>query len=485
MRRFLASALLLASAAAAPARADPPQPPLPAPFATRSVSNFSEKVPWPDGRTPKADGPFEVTLFADGLDHPRWLLELPNGDVLASEARSNEPGVGRVMLLRDQDGDGLAETKEVFLTNEAGTLNQPFGMALLGRDLYVAATDGVWRYPYRRGATSVDPRSGEKVLDLPADGYNNHYTRNVFPSRDRRRLYVTVGSSTNVDEERLDEKDPRRAAVLEFDIATRKSRVFASGLRNPNGLDWNPVTGKLWAAVNERDRLGDDLVPDFVTSLKRGGFYGWPYYYFGDYPDPRKAGERPDLAKKSLVPDLAVGAHTATLGLAFYTGSAFPERYRNGLFIAQHGSWNRSRAAGYRVAFVPFDPNGNVAGPAQPFLTGFLSDRNDLTANGRPVCVIMAREGSLLVSDDVGDRVWRVRQKGRDDGRPSLGGLMLVDAERDRPIYPLVDGATLDPAKLRTSRLDVVASPDGPVGSVRFEIDGKEDRVANEPPFTI
>ena len=472
---FRPFAVTLCLASMAPALADPPQQPLPKPFATPSVDNHTGKVEWPAGETPKAAGPFKVELWAADLLKPRWLYELPNGDVLAAET-----WIGRVTLLRRKAGGGLA--RFTFLADDGGTLNSPFGMALIGRDLYVAATDGLWRHPYSRDATSIAPGSGKKVLDLPAGG---HSTRNVIARPDGKKLYVTVGSLTNVDETGEDRRDPRRAAITEVDVATGRSGVFASGLRNPNGLGWNPVTGRLWTAVNERDGLGDDLVPDYVTSVEPGGFYGWPYFYFGDNEDPRKAGERPDLAKRTLVPDLAVGAHTASLGLAFYTGDAFPKRYRGGMFIGQHGSWNRSRPSGYRVAFVPFDANGHVAGPPQTFLSNFLADKDPLTTNGRPVGVLALRDGSLLVADDAGNRIWRVSRDGPDDGEPSLAGLMLVDAEKDKPIYPLGDGAELDRKKLKTGRLNVIASESGPVGSVRFDLDGAIVRTENASPFAF
>lgn len=468
-----AAAVLLVAALTrwSPALADPPQPPLPKPYATPSVSNSSDVIGWPEGGAPKANGPFKVTLWAE-LERARKFLELPNGDVLVAQYTAN-----RISLLR-RDGAGRPKIFP-FLTSGP---NAPFGMALVGQDLYVAATDALWRYRYEDGATSIDPSSGTKLLDLPVGG---HSTRDLLASPDGKKLYVSVGSGSNVDESGDDAKDPRRAAITEYDVATGGTRILAGGLRNPNGLVWNPVTGALWVGVNERDGLGDDLVPDYVTSVKPGGFYGWPYFYFGDNEDPRKAGERPELAKTTLVPDLAVGAHTASLGLAFYAGGAFPERYRGGLFVAQHGSWNRSKPAGYRVAFVPFDANGHVAGPAQPFLTGFLSDKDPITAYGRPVGVAMLRDGSLLVADDAGDRVWRVTRDGPDDGAPALGGLMLVDADKDAPVFPLEDGMRLDRARLDVAAFNVIAAASGPVGSVRFKLDGRTERTANAPPFTI
>jgi glucose/arabinose dehydrogenase len=397
-------------------------PPLPEPYATPSVVNHATVVDWPEGVTPKAPGGFEVTLWADGLDYPRWIHVLPNGDVLVAEARSvPRPGedpeapendgmlrsralgrsANRITLFRDADGDGRPETRETFLAG----LNQPFGMALLADSFYVASTDGVLRFPYRPGETRIEA-PGEKILDLPAGGYNNHWTRNVVVGPGGRKLYVTVGSASNVGEFGMDEEH-RRACILEIDPDGGNERLYASGLRNPVGLDFEPETGVMWTAVNERDELGDELVPDYVTSVREGGFYGWPYAYFGRIEDPRLAGRRPDLVARSLTPDLAVGSHTASLGLAFYTGSAFPERYRGGAFIGQHGSWNRAELSGYKVAFVPF-AKGRPSGPMEDFLTGFVADDDRSLVYGRPCGVLVLPDGSLLVADDAANRIWRV-----------------------------------------------------------------------------
>ncbi len=343
-----------------------------------------------------------MTRYAGGFTYPRWLYVLPNGDVLVSEARTRDRSLNRITLLRDADGDGTPEVRENFLAG----LNQPLGMLLLGESFYVANTDGVVRYAYQPGQTRI-VGPGTKILDLPADGYNNHWTRNVVARPDGSKLYVSVGSGTNVDVERTDEKDPRRAAILEANPDGSGMRVFASGLRNPVGMDWQPVTGALWTAVNERDGLGDDLVPDYMTSVREGAFYGWPYSYFGQNEDPRKRGERPDLVPRAVVPDVPLGSHTASLGLLFYKGRAFPEQYRGGAFIAQHGSWNRSTFAGYKVVFVPFDA-GRPAGPIQDFLTGFIADEASSEVYGRPVGLAMLADGSLLVADDAGGTIWRV-----------------------------------------------------------------------------
>jgi glucose/arabinose dehydrogenase len=374
--------------------------------------------PWP------ADG-FAVDSFAIGLEHPRWLHVLPNGDVLVAETAAPEPiaprkgglrawitkrmlerggsavrSPDRITLLRDSNGDGIAEYRTAFLQN----LHSPFGMALVGDTLYVANTDAVLRFPYRANDVRITER-GERVAELPAGLNNRHWTRGLIASRDGRLLYVTVGSNSNVAENGIDQ-EVRRAAILEIDPAVGRVRVFASGLRNPNGLAWHPETGELWTTVNERDGLGNDLVPDFMTAVKDGGFYGWPYSYFGPHVDPRVKPERPDLAARAIVPEYALGAHTACLGLAFYEGRLFPERYMGGVFVAQHGSWNRRPLAGYKVIFVPFT-RGRPSGPPETILTGFLGW--GANAFGRPVGVAVDRAGALLVADDVGNTIWRVR----------------------------------------------------------------------------
>jgi glucose/arabinose dehydrogenase len=302
-------------------------------------------------------------------------------------------------LLRDADGDGRAEFRSVFLQN----LNAPFGMALVGNDFYVANTDAVMRFEYRDGATSL-AGPGTRLADLPAGPINHHWTKNLIASKDGKHLYATVGSNSNVAENGIDQEE-QRAAILEIDRSTGASRVFASGLRNPNGLDWQPQSGALWAAVNERDELGNDLVPDYITSVQDGGFYGWPYSYYGQHVDERVQPPRPDLVEKALVPDYALGSHTASLGLVFYRGELFPQRYRGGAFVGQHGSWNRKPLSGYRVIFVPFS-NGRPNGQAEDILTGFVD--NEEHALGRPVGVAVDGRGALLVADDVGNRIWRV-----------------------------------------------------------------------------
>ncbi|HYE34369.1 sorbosone dehydrogenase family protein [Methylocaldum sp.] len=399
------------------------RPKLPPPYATPSAIHFSKVIGWPEGKTPVAPPGFKVTLYADRLDYPRWLFVLPNGDVLVAEARTEPKQKGesgqdefergmiesatvgksanRITLLRDANHDGVPELRSVFLTG----LNQQMGMALRGDTFYVANTDGVVVFPYRTGETQITAK-GRKILELPAGGYNNHWNRNLLFKPDGNKLYIAVGSDSNVGEHGM-EKERRRAGILEVNPDGSGERVYASGLRNPQGLDFEPVTGALWTAVNERDELGDELVPDFITSVREGGFYGWPYSYFGQHEDPRRKGERPDLVAKAIVPDYAVGAHTASLGLAFYKGTAFPEAYRGGAFVGQHGSWNRSILAGYKVLFVPFK-DGKPNGPAQDFLTGFIAGEGKREVYGRPVGLAALPDGSLLVADDAGGKIWRV-----------------------------------------------------------------------------
>lgn len=397
---------------------------LPPPYATSSAMKFPKVIGWPEGKKPVAPTGFAVDVLASDLESPRWIYVLPNNDVLVSQAMTEQTpkadaaveqglresgSLGRspnqITLLRDADGDGSFEFRSVLLSN----LKQPFGMTFIGDRLYVANTDSVVRYPFKPGDTKITAR-GEPIVQLPAGGYNNHWTRNVIASPKGDALYITVGSQTNVDEEGLDAKQPHRAAILRANVDGSGLRVFASGLRNPNGMDV-AEDGTLWTVVNERDMLGDDLVPDFLTSVRDGAFYGWPYSYFGQHEDPRQKGKRPDLVAKAVVPDLAVGAHTASLGLTFYRGSAFPDRYRGGAFIGQRGSWNRSMFSGYRVAFVPF-ANGRPSGPPEDFLTGFVASEDRREVYGRPVGVATLRDGSLIVADDAGGRVWRVRRAG-------------------------------------------------------------------------
>ncbi|HVK07907.1 MAG TPA: sorbosone dehydrogenase family protein [Gemmataceae bacterium] len=418
---------LLTSAALANGQAaltTPPKgPPLPDPFATPSVTKHPKVIGWPAGKAPTAPAGFRVSPFTTEIESPRWLYVLPNGDVLVTQARTLPPkkkekeadpekvkglkesktvtgtSPNKITLLRDADGDGKPEVRETFLAE----LNQPFGMVLVKDTFYVANTDGLLAYPYKDGQTKIEGK-GRLVHPLPAGGYNNHWTRNVISNAEGSKLYVSVGSGSNVAEHGI-ANELLRACILEMNPDGTGLRVFASGLRNPVGMAWEPVTKALWTAVNERDGLGDDLVPDYMTSVRDGGFYGWPYAYFGAYEDPRRKDERPDLVKKTIVPDVDLGSHTASLGLTFYTAGRFPEKYRGGAFVGQRGSWNRSKFAGYRVAFVPFK-DGKPAGPPEDFLSGFLA--SDTEAYGRPVGVVVAQDGSLLVTDEPGNTVWRV-----------------------------------------------------------------------------
>jgi glucose/arabinose dehydrogenase len=371
---------------------------LPTPYSTKSVENRPKEVGWPVDVTPKAPEGFRVEVFAKDLDNPRWAYQGPNGDIFVAESGTRK-SADRITLLRDTDQNGVPEVREVFLEK----LNKPFGMLILNGFFYVANTDGLLRFPYKEGQVKLTGK-GEKVAELPAGGYNNHWTRNLLASRDGSKIYISVGSGSNVGENGMD-KEVNRANVLEINPDGTGMKVFATGLRNPVGMDWRPGTDELWTAVNERDELGDELVPDYLTSVRDGGFYGWPYSYFGKYEDPRLKGKRPELVAKALVPDVALGSHTASLGLAFYTGNKFPEYYHSGAFIGQHGSWNRSQLAGYKVVFVPFK-NGKPAGKPIDFLTGFIE--SDERVYGRPVGVLVLQNGDLLVNDDSGNTVWRV-----------------------------------------------------------------------------
>ena len=391
---------------------------LPDPYETPSVTNNSKTIGWSNGKTPVAPAGYSVTKFADGLDHPRWMYVAPNGDIFVAEANTVSDGFRKtgieantrntskncILLLRDANHDGVPEVKELFL----GGLNRPFGMLILNGKFYVANTDGLWMYPYTEGQTTMTGQ-GTKILDLPGSGYNNHWTRNLLVSNDGKKIYISVGSSSNVAEHGI-EYEKRRANILEINPDGSGERIFASGLRNPIGLAWAPGTNILWTAVNERDELGDELVPDYVTSVKENGFYGWPYAYFGQHEDPRRKGERPDLVAKTIVPDVSMGSHTASLGIVFSQKNFFTNNFGEGLFVAQHGSWNKSVLTGYKVVFVPFK-NGQPAGPKQDFLTGFIADLSGSKVYGRPVGVVFANDGSLLVTDDAGNTIWRVTKK--------------------------------------------------------------------------
>jgi glucose/arabinose dehydrogenase len=403
-----------------------PNPVLPEPRATPFWAphvNVAPAIGWKENEKPIAASGFAVEPFARGLDHPRWLYQLPNGDILAAETdappKPDNVGVGglrglvegivlrtagshkespnRISLLRDADGDGVAETRTIFIDN----LNSPFGMALVGEWLYIAAADALLRVPYREGDTRIEA-APEKVVDLPA-GRNHHWTKSLVANKEGTKLYVGVGSNSNVAENGLDEEKDR-AAILEIDPATGDKRVYASGLRNPVGMDFNPTTGALWVSVNERDEIGDNLVPDYMTSVREGGFYGWPYSYWGQHVDSRVQPRNLDLVKTAITPDYALGSHTASLGFTF-VGEGKLGRFQNGAIISQHGSWNRTPLVGYRVIFVSFENGAPVGGP-QEVLGGFLNGRGE--ARGRPVGVIVDSRGGLLVADDVGGAVWRV-----------------------------------------------------------------------------
>lgn len=401
-----------------------PAPTLPPPHRTLIPTvAIAPAKGWPEGKTPVPGEGLSVAMFAAGLAHPRSLLVLPNGDVLVAEtdappkpedakgitgwisrliqkrAGADTPSANRITLLRDADGDGRAETRAAFIEG----LNSPFGMALIGDELFVADTDAVLRFPYRQGETRI-AAPGAKLVDLPAGPINHHWTKNLTASPDGRHLYASVGSNSNVAENGIAEEDGR-AAIWEIDPGSGAHRIFASGLRNPNGLAWEAAHAALWTAVNERDELGSDLVPDYMTAVKEGGFYGWPYSYYGRHRDPRVKEERPELVASAIVPDYALGAHTASLGLAITEDSKLGPFYARGAFVAQHGSWNRRPRSGYKMIFVPF-ADGRPAGKPVDVLTGFVDGDGD--ALGRPVSVAPDGRGGLLVVDDVGGAVWRV-----------------------------------------------------------------------------
>ena len=386
--------------------------------------NAAKAVGWEAHETPVAAEGFQVYAYARNLKHPRWLYMLPNGDVLVAETNAPDrpddakgikgwvagkmmaragatvPSANRITLLRDANGDGRVELQVTLIDQ----LSSPFGMALVGDRLFVANSDAIVAFPYREGDIRIDA-PGVVLATLPAGTLNHHWTKSLVASADGSTLYVGVGSNSNIGENGMD-KEVDRAAILAVDVASGRTRVFASGLRNPVGMAWQPSTGALWTVVNERDELGNDLVPDYLTAVRDGDFFGWPYSYFGHHLDPRIAPQRPDLVAKARAPDYALGAHTASLGLAFYDGQAFPARYRGGAFIGQHGSWNRKPRSGYQVVFVPFAA-GRPSGEMEPVLTGFLDGEGQ--ARGRPVGVAVDKAGALLVADDVGDIVWRLK----------------------------------------------------------------------------
>ena len=391
--------------------------------------NIAPAIGWPQGAMPTAMVGLTVTPFATGLDHPRWVYVLPNGDVLVAEsnappkpeseksiqtmvmnavmsrAGAKTPSANRITLLRDRDGDGKAEVRTVFLEN----LMSPFGMALVGNDFYVANADSVVKFAYQPDATSITA-APVKVVDLPGGPINHHWTKNLIASPDGTKLYVTVGSNSNVGERGMPAEEGR-AAIWEVDIKTGAHRIFASGLRNPNGMGWSPESGALWTVVNERDEIGSDLVPDYLTNVKDGAFYGWPYAYYGPKNvDVRVQPPRPDMVAKSTSPDYALGAHVAPLGMAFSNPKTMPAALANGVFVGEHGSWNRDPLSGYKVTFVPFT-GGSPSGKKMDVLTGFISPEGN--AYGRPVGVAFDKQGALLVADDVGNVIWRVSAAGK------------------------------------------------------------------------
>lgn len=408
-----------------------PNPQLPEPSTSLIPTlKVSKAVGWSGGDTPKAPAGFKVTALAEHLDHPRWVYLLPNGDVLVAESNhppmpegstdggsgplawarrtamgivmgrvgADAPSANRITLLRDADGDGRAELRTVFMNG----LTSPFGMALVGDDLFIANADALVKVPYHEGQTEISA-TPVKVTDLPA-GINHHWTKNVLANPEGTKLYVTVGSNSNVGENGLDAEEGR-AAIWEVDVQSASKRLYASGLRNPNGMAWKPGSSQLWTVVNERDEIGSDLVPDYLTSVQDGAFYGWPWSYYGDHVDVRVQPPRPDKVSQALAPDYALGTHVAPLGLAFSDARGMPEAFANGAFIGEHGSWNRNPQAGYKVVFVPFSDGKPSALPVD-FLTGFLNA--DGEAQGRPVGVMLDRSGALLVADDVGNTIWRV-----------------------------------------------------------------------------
>ena len=396
---------------------------LPEPYTSKSVKNFSKVLPWTKGRTPLAPVGFTVTKFADDFVNPRWIYEAGNGDIFIAESNTILSGIlkfgakisrkistqhlgeskNRITLLRNYNKTGRPEMRFTFAEN----LNQPLGMLQLNNHFYVANTDGLYQFDYNLGDTLLNGK-GKKLVDLPAGGYNNHWTRNIIANKAGNKIYITVGSGSNIAEHGM-QNEKRRANIIEVNLDGSGERIFASGLRNPVGMGWAPGTNTLFTAVNERDELGNDLVPDYFTSVQEGGFYGWPYSYFGQHTDPRmKDDPRPDMVAKAIIPDVSLGAHTASLGLAFYDKNTFPLKYHNGVFIGQHGSWNRQQLAGYKVMFIPFT-NGKPSGAPEEFLTGFIADPLKDEVYGRPVGVTVLKDGSLLVADDVSNIIWRVK----------------------------------------------------------------------------
>ena len=365
------------------------------PFETKSARRSSKVIPQPANAKIFLPKGFKVNVFAEGgFREPRWMALAPNGDVFLADSHGNS-----IIVLRDKNKDGVAEERFVF----SDKLSQPFGMAFHKDWFYVANTDSIVRFSYKSGQT-VAEGAPEKLVELTPGGYNQHWTRNILFSPDGTKMFVSIGSATNVSVE----ADPKRAAISVYDPDGKDQRIYAAGLRNPIGLAWNPKTGELWTAVNERDGLGDDLVPDYVTSVKEGGFYGWPYSYIGQNEDPRRKGENPDLVKKSIVPDVLLTSHSAALGILFYQGKMFPREYQGDAFVALHGSWNREKLTGYKIIRVRFKDGKLVGNSYEDFLSGWLPDENSNEVWGRPVGLLVASDGSLLITDDGANKVWRV-----------------------------------------------------------------------------
>jgi glucose/arabinose dehydrogenase len=371
---------------------------LPAPFESKSAVRPSKLIPQPADAILKVPKGFKVNVFAEGeFTYPRWMVLAANGDVFVADSRAN-----RIVVLRDKNSDGVADERFIFAEN----LSQPFGMAFNGKFFYVANTDSVIRFSYKSGQTKAEG-TPEKIIELTRGGYNQHWTRNISFSPDGKKLYVSIGSESNASVE----TDPRRAAISVYDPDGKNHRIFASGLRNPIGLAWNPKTRELWTAVNERDGLGDDLVPDFVTSVKNGGFYGFPYSYIGQNEEPRRKGENPDLVKKAIVPDVLVASHSAALGIVFYDGRMFPKEYNGDAFVAFHGSWNREKLTGYKVIRIKFKNGKLIDNSYEDFVFGWLPDENNNEVWGRPVGLLVNSDGSMLICDDGGKKIWRVSYK--------------------------------------------------------------------------
>lgn len=403
---------------APPAARDPG---LPSPYATKSVVHFAQTIGWPADKIPKVPAGFVVRKFADGLDNPRRIYEAPNGDIFVAEATIDTAvlksflstfdakyqsmhfgsSANRITLFRDADKDGRYEERHTFLQQ----LHQPFGMLVLGDRFYVANTDGLLQFPYHAGDTAITA-SGTTIVQLPAGGYNNHWTRNLISSRDGSKLFITVGSGTNIAEHGV-AVEKGRACILTVNPDGSNLRTYASGLRNPTGIGFAPGTNTLWTTVNERDELGDELVPDYFTSVRQDGFYGWPYTYWGNHPDPRIKEKNP-YGNTAIVPDISLGAHTASLGLAFDDHQLLPGKYKGGVLIAQHGSWNRSQLSGYQILFIPFK-DGRPAGPPETFASGFIAGEEPPQVYGRPVDILITRNGEILFTDDAANTIWMIQ----------------------------------------------------------------------------